>query len=458
MTAVEEEETSSTQKRTVPELTKDIGAIRGTIKYPYGTVRAKRNELKGTSKIPLVYVFLLIIVIVMAVPSGEAQIPYSQFNVFTVRSVYNVGDSVQVLFQTGSACGRPLVASATIDVSGPVSYTYGPVDVVTGKVYTVTLSGFTPVPGVYNVKVTLSLLSLTYDVYQGYTSFQVVEAMKPVLTYVSVTGIPPGGPIYPGEESTVVVISNTGNAKAVAVNVVLEDLNPTAGLTIVSSDSPKNVGPLETAQWMVKVRADRPGEYSGMLRTYVGTERALEQAWTLEVSAPEIDVTNKDLSPGPDQIYLGDAVTVTCTLRNKSPVDATQVSVGVTTSDGLTVLDQSTITEIASQSDVKLVIKLKAEKTGNAWVQTDILSYGTTVQEDKTTFNISERPIWQQQWFLAAIGVAAVALIAAVIMLRRRRPKPPTLDLTQATAPSAPSSNMCPRCGKPLTYVQSHSR
>ncbi len=214
---------------------------------------------------------------------------------------------------------------------------------------------------------------------------------------------------------------------------------------------------LHDGHWL-RSAADRPGEYTGMLRTYVGTERALEQAWTLEVSAPEIDVTNKDLSPGADQIYLGDTVTVTYTLRNKSPVDATQVSIGITTSDGLTVLDQSTITEMASQSDVKLVIKLKAQKTGNAWVQTAISSYGTTVQEDKTTFNISERPIWQQQWFLAAIGVAAVALIAAIIMLRRRRPKPPTLDLTQATAPSAPSSNMCPRCGKPLTYVQSHSR
>jgi hypothetical protein len=426
---------------------------------------------------------------------------------------------------------------------------------VTGGVYTVTLYDVTVVPGSYNVKVTLGL---TYDVYQGYTSFQVVqarpafdfsiqisppnivvkqgeiarytlsvtysdpyykgiqiqitdvsglgagttwkietgdilaistsestppkayaftvtgsakgvarsvsgtltvEALKPVLTYVSVTGIPPGGPIYTGEESTsVVVISNTGNAKAVAVKVILEDLTPAPGLTIVTSDPPRDIAPLETAQWMIKVRADRPGKYSGMLRTYVGTERVLEQAWALEVSAPEIDITNKNLSFGAGQIYAGDTFTVTYTLRNRSPVDASQLSVDITTSDGLTVLDQSTIAEIASQSEVKLILKLKAEKVGNAWVQTTVSSYGTTVKEDKTTFNISERPIWQQEWVLAAVGVGAAVVVAAVIMLRRRRPAVPTLDLTQASIPTEPSSNLCPRCGKPLTYVQAHSR
>mgnify|MGYP002153771407 CR=1 FL=1 len=473
--------------------------------------------------------------------------------VWTDKPVYNVGEPVRISFETG---GPGATGSATIDVYGPVSYRYGPINIVTGSVYTATVTGVTVVPGFYNVKVTLGLM---LDVYQGYTSFQVVEArpafdfkltitptsttvkqsetakytlgvtfsdpsyqnkkititsvsglgpgmewkiepgnqlairtsdstppgpyvftvtgtaegisrtvtgtltveaLKPALTYVSVTGIPPTeGPVYVGQTSTtIVVISNTGNAKARAVKVVLEDLTPSAGVEILRADPPKDIGPLETGQWTIEVRALLPGKYTGMLRTYSGTERVLEQVWKLDVAAPEISIASKEVSPKGDTVYLGDTITITYRLSNPSPVDARELNLDVRTSDGLVVLDLPAITEIGAGSEVEAIIKLRADKLGDAWTRLVVSSYGDVVQEDQLTFEISERPVWEQQWFLAAIGGGAAALVIALLVLRRRGPKAPRAVLTQPSAPIEPSSNMCPTCGKPLTFVQAHSR
>ena len=505
------------------------------------------GHLSGTS---VICASLLIFLVLGAASEAGA---FGTISVWTDRSIYNVGDSVSISFDTG---GPGATGTATIDIYGPISYSYGPVSIVTGSVYTATLTGITPVTGTYSVKVTLGLM---YDVYEGYTSYQVVqahppfdfslsisppsltvkqgeaarytlsvqysdpyyqntvikitsvaplgtgmdweiepgnilaiktlestpaktyaftvtgkaegvarttvgtlivEALKPVLTYVSVTGIPPtGGPLYVGEKSTtVVVISNTGNAKAQAVKVVLEDLSP-AGLAVLSADPAKDIEPLGTQQWTIEVQANRPGRYVGMLRTYVGSERILEQPWDLEVSAPEITIASKDTSSPGGKVYLGDTITVTYTLKNTSPVDVTQLAIDIQASDGLTILDKTAVTDIGSQSEVKFIVKLRADKIGNGWVRTTITSYGTVVQQDETTITVAEPPIWQQPWFFAAVGIGAAAVVGVLVLLRRRRGAPPALTLTQPTAPSEPlSSAVCPNCGKTLTYVQAHSR
>ncbi len=501
----------------------------------------------GTSAI---CAFLLILLALGAFSEAGA---FGTIGVWTSKSVYNVGETVQVSFETG---GYGASGTATIDIYGPASYSFGPYDVATGTVYTATLTGITPLIGTYNVKVTLGLM---YDVYEGYTSYQVVqarpgfdfslsisptsltvkqgetarytlsvkysdayyentkititsvaplgagmdwdiepgntlaittsesspaetyaftvtgkaegitrtttatltlEALKPVLTYVSVTGIPPtGGSLYVGEKSTsVVVISNTGNVKAQSVKVALEDLSP-AGLVVTNADPVKDIEPLGTQQWMIEVQANRPGKYTGMLRTYVGSERILEQPWELTVSAPEIAIADKDTSSSGGQIFLGDTMTVTYTLKNSSPVDATEITVDVEVSDGLTILDKTVLTDVGSQSEVKFIIKLRADKIGNGWVRTTIKSYGTVVQEDETAITVAELPIWQQTWFLAAVGIGVAAAVGLIVMLRRRRGAPAALMMPQMTVPSEPSSSaVCPNCGKTLTYVQTHSR
>lgn len=286
-----------------------------------------------------------------------------------------------------------------------------------------------------------------------------IEQLKAALTYVSVTGLPPlGRPIYVGETSaTIAVISNTGNAKARAVRLVLEDLSPPTGLVVASSDPPKDIDPLGTAQWKIEVRGERPGKYAGMLRVYAENERILEQAWELEVLAPEIIIARKEFSAQEGQIYAGDTIIVTYTLRNTSPVDVNQPAIDVETSEGLSVVEVPSISEIRSQSDVKVAIKLRAEKPGAASVHVAISAYGIVVQEDQFNLNISERPVWTEQWFVAGVGLGVALLVVVIALTRRRRPKTPGIVLPQQRLSAEPSTS-CPRCGKPLTFVQAYSR
>lgn len=286
-----------------------------------------------------------------------------------------------------------------------------------------------------------------------------VEELKAVLTIVSVTGLPPlTRPIYVGEKSTtIVVISNTGNAGARAVKVVLEDLHPSTGLVVTASDAPQNIEPGATGQWKIEVHSQQPGEYSGMLRVYAGNERISEQAWRLKVAAPEISIIKREMSVQGAQAYLGDVVTVTYRLRNLSPVDAKSLTFKVDTGGSLTVIELPTVAEIGSQSEVTTTLRMKAERTGVAAVRFEILAYGTPVQQDNFSLSISERPFWLESWFPPLLGAVAAVIGVALVVYKRRAPKAPMVTLGEPRAPTGPST-ICPRCGSRLTYVQARSK
>jgi uncharacterized repeat protein (TIGR01451 family) len=285
-----------------------------------------------------------------------------------------------------------------------------------------------------------------------------IEKPKALLTYVSVTGIPSfGSPIYVGDTSrTIAVISNTGNAKALAVRVALEELSPATGL-VVSGPETKDIDPLGSEQWVVETRAELPGTYRGKLRTYSGDVRLLEQDWELVASAPEIVIATKDVSPQANQVFVGDTITITYTLRNTSPAAATQIVLDVIASDGLTILERPNLSEIGAQSDAKPVVKVRADKVGSFSVELKVSLYGAVVQQDRVTVTVQERPLWQQPWFLPVVGLAVVGAVVAVVMLRRRGPKAGASLTQPVTMPSTPSTT-CPNCGKMMTYVEARSQ
>jgi len=287
----------------------------------------------------------------------------------------------------------------------------------------------------------------------------IVEELKAVLTIVSVTGLPAlNRPVYAGEtSSTVVVVSNTGNARAQAVKVMLENLSPSTGLIVTNPDSSKDLDPAATGQWKIDVLGQQPGKYTGMLRVYAGNERVQEQAWKLDVTAPEISIVRRDLSAEGAQAYLGDMITVTYRLRNLSPADAKSLTYNVETGGSLTVVELPTVTQIGSQSEVIATLKMRAARTGAATVRVAILAYGATVQQDVFSITISERPLWMESWFLPMLAVIALVAVASLVMYRRRGQKPPAVTLGQPKAPPRPSS-ICPKCGGPLTYVQARSK
>ena len=286
----------------------------------------------------------------------------------------------------------------------------------------------------------------------------VIEELKPVLSIVSVTGLPPlNRPAYVGETSiAVVVISNTGNAKAQAVRVSLENLSPSTGLIVTSSDAPKDLDPGEVGQWKIDVRSQLPGSYTGTLRVYVLNAKVLDQNWKLEVVPPEISIVRKEISPQEGSIYLGDVVIVTYRLRNLSPVDVKSLEFNIDAGGSMTIVESIAVTEIASQSEVTATLKMRANRVGTATIQVTVMAYGASVQQDKFSLTISELPLWLQPWFLPAIAVAAVLLVVVVVLWRRTAGKSSSIPPQQRI--SSASSATCPRCGKPLTYVQARSK
>ena len=122
--------------------------------------------MKDLTKALVVSAFVLVLVASMAAPRAKAQFTIS---VWTDSPMYNVGDPVRVSFETP---GSGISATATIDIYGPFSATWGPASITTGTIYTATISGVTQVPGYYQVKVTLAL---PMDIYTGSTSFQVMQ-------------------------------------------------------------------------------------------------------------------------------------------------------------------------------------------------------------------------------------------------------------------------------------------
>jgi hypothetical protein len=459
--------------------------------------------------------FLLALIFIALTCSQFVQ-GFGTISVWTDSATYRVGDTVSVSLDTGGGIVAFSPASARIDITGPVTFTFGPFGLTTGSVYTARLSGAAPSPGYYYVKVTLNV---TYEVYEGTTGYQVaqevpfdyslmisppfvivkkgetanydvtvkfshpsyngtaitidvsglgfgmsytlskdrvlsvatsdatpagtytirlagsardithvatatlaVEEAKAVLNFASLSGIPSfGSSIYVGESSkTIAVISNTGNAVARDVRVVLEEIMPASGVRVISIDPSQDIAPLGTGRWTIEVRGDLPGSYKGVLRVYSGNDRVLEHGWNLGVLGPEISVSASEFPAQDSPVYPGDIFAVTYTLKNTSPVEASSVSIYLTVSDSLTIVQKPSVASIPPQSEVKNQIKLRSNRAGAAWLETIVSSDGTVVYDATLDIVISERPVWEQQSFMLTVGAGAVLIAVAVIMLRQR--------------------------------------
>jgi uncharacterized repeat protein (TIGR01451 family) len=268
---------------------------------------------------------------------------------------------------------------------------------------------------------TIELTGSAQGVTRVVTTLLVVEEPKAVLTNLSVSAIPAfGGAIYVGQSSTATIaISNTGNAIAHGVRVILEEITPSSGVTVTDTDPPQDIPPLGTGRWTIEVRGDLPGSYKGVLRVYEGNELVVGHQWDLDVLGPQISVSLGETPARDAPVYAGDTFTLAYTLKNTSPIDANNVSVVVFVHD-LTVVQKSSVAAIPSQSEVKAQIRLRSDIAGNAWVKIIVSSQGATIYEDTLDITIFQRPIWEQRPFLLVLGVGATLIAVGAIELRQR--------------------------------------
>ena len=295
---------------------------------------------------------------------------------------------------------------------------------------------------------------------EAYANNQLIATLKftlypptPKIEVVSKIQVPAEDePLYLGNVLTIkVTLKNTG-ALAKEVSVVFEDVTPAEGLTVFETTPARDLKTGETAEWTIKVRADKPGRYSAVLRVYVAGEKVTEGPWDIPVSLPELELVEKEASPSEKEpFYVGDVATLTYKIKNVGEGVAKDVKVTVELPEGLTLVEATPAKDLDPQATGEWTLKIRAEKEGEYEGKIIFTSMDFKISESELTVKATQKFPFD----LALIGIIAIVVIAliALLLARRRKKPPPAAAPTRAEAyapPPAETQKFCINCGAPL--------
>jgi len=295
---------------------------------------------------------------------------------------------------------------------------------------------------------------------EAYANNQLIATLKftlypptPKIEVVSKIQVPAEDePLYLGNVLTIkVTLKNTG-ALAEEVSVVFENVTPAEGLTVFETTPARDLRTGETAEWTIRVRADKPGRYSAVLRVYVAGEKVTEGPWDVPVSLPELELVEKEASPSEEEpFYVGDVATLTYKIKNVGEGVAREIKVTVELPEGLTLVEATSAKDLDPQATGEWILKIRAEKEGEYKGKIIFTSMDFEISESELTVKATQKFPFD----LALIGIIAIVVIALiVVLLARRRKKPPRAAApTRAEAyvpPAAETQKFCVNCGAPL--------
>ena len=295
---------------------------------------------------------------------------------------------------------------------------------------------------------------------EAYANNQLIATLKftlypptPKIEVVSKIQVPAEDePLYLGNVLTIkVTLKNTG-ALAEEVSVVFEDVTPAEGLTVFETTPARDLKTGETAEWTIRVRADKPGRYSAVLRVYVAGEKVTEGPWDVPVSLPELELVEKEASPSEEEpFYVGDVATLTYKIKNVGEGVAREIKVTVELPEGLTLVEATSAKDLDPQATGEWILKIRAEKEGEYKGKIIFTSMGVKISESELTVKATQKFPFD----LALIGIIAIVVIALIVLLlaRRRKKPPPAAAPTRAEAyapPPAETQKFCINCGAPL--------
>ena len=295
---------------------------------------------------------------------------------------------------------------------------------------------------------------------EAYANNQLITTLKftlypptPKIEVVSKIQVPAEDePLYLGNVLTIkVTLKNTG-ALAEEVSVVFENVTPAEGLTVFETTPARDLRTGETAEWTIRVRADKPGRYSAVLRVYVAGEKVTEGPWDVPVSLPELELVEKEASPSEEEpFYVGDVATLTYKIKNVGEGVAREIKVTVELPEGLTLVEATSAKDLDPQATGEWILKIRAEKEGEYKGKIIFTSMDFEISESELTVKATQKFPFD----LALIGIIAIVVIALiVVLLARRRKKPPRAAApTRAEAyvpPAAETQKFCVNCGAPL--------
>lgn len=260
-------------------------------------------------------------------------------------------------------------------------------------------------------------------------------------------------PLYLGNVLTIRITLKNGGALAKEVSVRFEDVAPAEGLTVFETTPARDLKTGETAEWTIKVRADKPGRYSAVLRVYVAGEKVTEGPWDIPVSLPELELVEKKASPSQEEpFYVGDVATLTYKIKNVGKGVAKDIKVSVELPEGLTLVEVTEAKDLDPGATGEWILRIKAEKQGEYKGKTVFSSMGTKISESELTVKVTQKFPFD----LALLGIIAIVVIAniAVLVAKRRKKKPsPAATPTRAEAyapPPTETQKFCVNCGAPL--------
>jgi len=295
---------------------------------------------------------------------------------------------------------------------------------------------------------------------EAYVNNQLIATLKftlspptPKIEVVSKIQVPAENePLYLGSVLAIKVTLKNSGALAKDVSVVFEDVTPAEGLTVFETTPARDLKTGETAEWTIKVRADKPGRYSAVLRVYVAGEKVTEGQWDIPVSLPELELVEKKASPSEEEpFYVGDVATLTYKIKNVGKGVAKDVKVSVELPEGLTLVEASPAKDLDPGATGEWTLRIKAEKQGEYKGKIIFTSMGVEISDSELTVKATQKFPFD----LALVGIIAVVVIAliAVLLAKRRKKLPPAAAPTGAEAyapPATGAQKFCVNCGAPL--------
>lgn len=318
------------------------------------------------------------------------------------------------------------------------------------------ISGENRQPGTWNVDVYADTTLLS-------TKQFTIASAGPLITIVDLAVTVDGREhdstrsMYPGEVEVIkITLQNEGQNMEESIRVSFDEFTRSDIFTVIESTQAKDLPPGGSDTWSISLRAEKPGETSGMFRIYVADQQVYEEAINWRISESGIDLVEKSITPKEGEpVFPDDILTLTYQFINNRDTPAKNIHMELgSLPDTITLVESTAPTDIVPGATEEFIIQIKATKEGNYSTSVILYADNVVIEEGPLTIQVTSPPFWQNTLMIGIVIVILILVILAAIMLIKRRSAPTpkkTQDVEYVPPKSKPSTTtdlkFCIHCG-----------
>ena len=289
----------------------------------------------------------------------------------------------------------------------------------------------------------------------------------------------PGEAIYVGDLVTATYkLQNIGVAPASKVEIRVADSPP--DLVVLQTTAASDLTAGSGGSWQVTMRPEKAGTFRVALNVFVNNVKQVFRYFgksetfdrftiTLTVSLKPVFLIIKRVLTQPsatEQLYVGDICTVTYVVENSGQMLGKGVEIRVVSvPPEIEVVQLTSLKDLQPSATGEWQVKTRPTKAGIYEVYVSFYVSGEkvtfqvegqaeTIDRFKITLRVGERPFLQTYGLYIALGLIVIGVLAAAILVMRRRGRaaPPTPSMpAQVITPSPPrGEKFCINCGSPM--------